>query len=333
MKKNSQKQFFLKISLLVGMLTIGLGVSTQSAHAAGTYNLGNINTQTLVSTSHTVTYTAGAHGAIFGTTPQTVTFGGDTTNVLAVPSPGYIFVQWSDGVTTAARNHTGVVADTTVSAIFALDVPLVNTNNVGVNLPATYTLSYSAQGNRGNILGTNPQTVSLGANGTSVTAVANNGYVFSRWSDGLTTATRTDTGIAHDVTRTALFVVASSGGSGSSYVAPTPSQILGSGVCSADLTITQKLKSGARDGQYLAYNNGVVTQVAVLQKQINRILAASYNQAAGPVDGKFGPLTKLGVQRLQAALMTILHADLGPAGTDGVVGAYTRAAINNSCGN
>jgi len=67
----------------------------------------------------TLTYTAGAHGGITGTSPQTVDYGGNGTLVTAVPSTGYHFVSWSDGVTTAARTDTNVTASKNVSATFA----------------------------------------------------------------------------------------------------------------------------------------------------------------------------------------------------------------------
>src|SRR5213594_4263265 len=51
--------------------------------------------------TYTLTYTAGAHGSITGTTPQTVNHGANGTAVTAVPSLGYHFVSWSDGVLTA----------------------------------------------------------------------------------------------------------------------------------------------------------------------------------------------------------------------------------------
>jgi len=108
-------------------------------------------------------------------------------------------------------------------------------------------------------------------------------------------------------------------------------QILGSGTCPASLIITDSMRLGDTDGIYDSYNAKTVTQVDILQKQINRILAASYTQAAGPTDGIFGPLTKKGVARLQTALNSILK----PNPTlliDGIVGPFTRKAINNSCG-
>lgn len=112
---------------------------------------------------------------------------------------------------------------------------------------------------------------------------------------------------------------------------PAVEETLGSGQCSADLIVTENMKQGDRDGNTSSYNNGTITQVALLQAHINRILAAQYDEAAGPVDGIFGPLTKKGVERLQAALQDSINADLGVAGIDGIVGPFTRNAINNSC--
>jgi parallel beta-helix repeat protein len=111
----------------------------------------------------------------------------------------------------------------------------------------------------------------------------------------------------------------------------SPENILDSGTCPAELMVTDNMKQGDRDGQYSAYNNGNVTQVALLQQHINRILAAQYNQAAGPIDGIFGPLTKQGVERLQTALNEVLQPNPLLI-IDGVVGPFTKSAINGSCG-
>ena len=67
----------------------------------------------------TLTYAAGAGGTISGITPQTVAYGGSGTQVTAVPSSGYGFVSWSDGVLTAARTDTNVTASKSVTASFA----------------------------------------------------------------------------------------------------------------------------------------------------------------------------------------------------------------------
>jgi uncharacterized repeat protein (TIGR02543 family) len=139
--------------------------------------------------TYTLTYTAGTGGSISGTSPQTVAYGSDGTEVTAVPDAGYQFTGWSDGVTTAARTDTNITADLSVTANFA---------------PLTYTLTYTA-GTGGSISGTSPQTVAYGGSGTAVMAVANTGYTFTSWSDGGTTATRTDTNVTANVSVTANF--------------------------------------------------------------------------------------------------------------------------------
>ena len=139
----------------------------------------------------TLTYTAGAGGTIEGTSPQTVNFGSDGTLVTAVPNTGYHFVDWSDGVLTAARTDLDVTANITVTANFAID---------------TFTLTYTA-GAGGTIEGTSPQTVNYGADGSLVTAVPNVGYHFVDWSDGVLTAARTDLDVTANVTVTANFAI------------------------------------------------------------------------------------------------------------------------------
>jgi uncharacterized cupredoxin-like copper-binding protein len=139
--------------------------------------------------TYTLTYTAGTGGTISGTSPQTVEHGGSGTAVMAVANTGYDFVRWSDGVTTAMRTDTLVMADIDVTAIFAIK---------------TYTLTYTA-GTGGTISGTSPQTVAYGGSGTAVMAVPDTGYRFTGWSDGVTTATRTDTNVTADRSVTAIF--------------------------------------------------------------------------------------------------------------------------------
>ncbi len=120
-------------------------------------------------------------------------------------------------------------------------------------------------------------------------------------------------------------------GNTSSNNTPSEGSTLGSGQCPANLIVTQNLKQGAVDGQYHPYTGETVDEVALVQSHINSILANYFNQAAGFVDGYFGPQTKQGVQRLQQTLQDEQGANLGPAGADGIVGPMTRAAINGSC--
>jgi hypothetical protein len=137
----------------------------------------------------TLTYNAGAGGSITGTTPQVVNCGADGSAVTANPDACYHFVNWSDGLATAARTDTNVLGDITVMANFAID---------------TFTLTYTA-GTGGTINGTSPQVVNCGADGTGVTAVPDAGFNFFQWSDGEANASRTDTNVLGDITVTANF--------------------------------------------------------------------------------------------------------------------------------
>ncbi len=95
----------------------------------------------------TLSYTAGTGGTLSGTTPQTVAYGGSGTEVTAVPNTGYHFVSWSDGILTAARTDTNVVADVSVTANFTQNEYTLTINSaygsVSVNDPAPYHYSDS----------------------------------------------------------------------------------------------------------------------------------------------------------------------------------------------
>ena len=65
-----------------------------------------------------------------GDTPQPVGYNGSGTAVTAVPSTGYHFAGWSDGVTTAARVDTGVRANIAVTALFAANPVLSTTTKL-----------------------------------------------------------------------------------------------------------------------------------------------------------------------------------------------------------
>lgn len=140
--------------------------------------------------TYTLNYVAGSGGSISGTNPQHVEPGNDGTEVTAVPDTGYHFTSWSDGVLTASRTDTNINADLTVTANFEIN---------------SYTLTYTAGAN-GTISGTSPQTVNHGSSGTEVTAEADAGFAFLDWSDGVLTASRTDTNVTGDIDVTANFV-------------------------------------------------------------------------------------------------------------------------------
>ena len=142
------------------------------------------------SETYTLNYSATEGGRIVGTTTQTVKKGGSGDSVIAIADEGYEFVGWSDGVAAAERTDTNVTEDITVTAQF--------------EEIKKYTLTYSAA-TGGYIEGESEQIVEEGANGSVVTAVADEGYEFVGWSDGVTTAERRDTNVAEDITVTAQF--------------------------------------------------------------------------------------------------------------------------------
>jgi hypothetical protein len=81
---------------------------------------------TVLPTTYTLTYAAGANGTIDGATSrtQTVDYGTSGTAVTAVPNAGYQFVKWSDDLTSNPRTDANVTANISVTAIFAIVAPV-----------------------------------------------------------------------------------------------------------------------------------------------------------------------------------------------------------------
>ena len=77
-------------------------------------------TATFAINQYPVNYTAGANGTLTGTASQTVNHGSNASAVTAVPHSGYHFVSWSDGVITAERTDSNIVANLSVTATFAM---------------------------------------------------------------------------------------------------------------------------------------------------------------------------------------------------------------------
>lgn len=65
-----------------------------------------------------LTYAAGVGGTLTGASEQVVAQGADGSAVIAVADTGYTFTQWSDGVLTASRTDTAVIAALSVTAQF-----------------------------------------------------------------------------------------------------------------------------------------------------------------------------------------------------------------------
>ena len=147
--------------------------------------------------------TNAAPGGSFGATTATVTTdvnptgggsvtgGGDipigsNTVLTAMPSNGWLFVNWSDGTTNSSDNIT-VVSNITYTANFAPAATVIaNVNPVPGG---------SATGSGTYFVGTSVQ----------LTTANSNGWMFTGWNDGIMTTTRTITVPATNITYTANF--------------------------------------------------------------------------------------------------------------------------------
>ncbi len=139
----------------------------------------------------TVTYDTSGNGTIEGKAVQTVYKSGSTEPVRAVPNEGNVFVQWSDGRKDPERYDYNVLESTTITAQFRPS--------------EKFQVTYKAQ-EGGSIRGMSEQLVEREQDAERVTAVGNSQYRFSKWSDGIKTASRKDTNITEAKTITAEFV-------------------------------------------------------------------------------------------------------------------------------
>jgi hypothetical protein len=190
-----------------------------SIGAATVYTFTNVTTNHTISAtfainSYTVTFVEGENGTIAGQKVQTVNYGDNCSEVTANPDTNYQFVNWTGSRTSIINPLTvlNVVSDMRITATFAIN---------------TFTLAYTAGAN-GSIIGTSPQTVAYGADGATVTAMADMGYHFVKWSDDVMTASRTDENVIGNISVTATFAEAETTAvltiavNGSGTVSPAP---------------------------------------------------------------------------------------------------------------
>ncbi len=215
---------------------------------------------------HRLAYTAGKNGTIKGASAQGVDPGGSGSPVTAVPDAGYHFTGWSDGIKTPGRTDSKVKTDLAVTASFAID---------------QHRLSYTAE-KHGSLDGVTPQEVAHGADATAVTAVAEKGYHFVSWSDGLTTAKRLDTKVTDDLTVSAAFAANTFtiGGRLSGLIKGT--QVVLQNNAGDDLTIT-----AAGDFKFAAeVSDAAPYAVTVLTQPASPNQICTVTGGAGKVSGK-----------------------------------------------
>jgi uncharacterized repeat protein (TIGR02543 family) len=162
---------------------------------------------TIVFTTTPPTYSisfASGSGPTSFTLPSTITgiSSGTSQNISEnATATGYTFAGWSS-------TSGGLTLDHASPAIFNMPSSNVTlTAQWSLNAPPTNrTLTYTP-GAHGSISGTTPQTIANGGSGTQVIAVPETGYHFVSWSDGSTSATRTDASITSDRTFSATFAI------------------------------------------------------------------------------------------------------------------------------
>jgi trimeric autotransporter adhesin len=140
-------------------------------------------TATFAIKQYSVTLTAGTGGTVSGAGNYNH---GQSVTITATPSAGYDFVKWSDNVTTASRTFNAT-ENVTLTATFAI-------KQYSVTLTAGTGGTVSGAGNYNH------------GQSVTITATPSTGYDFVKWSDNVTTASRTFNA-TENVTLTATFAI------------------------------------------------------------------------------------------------------------------------------
>ena len=208
-----------------------------------------------------ITYTASEGGSISGKATQKIEIGKSTSEVEAVPSEGYHFLSWSDGVDNQIRSDIAN-ENKTITASFAK------------NIYATITYS-AADG--GGIAGTVVQTTYVGSKTEEVTAVPFVDYDFIGWDDGVLTPSRTDI-VGENKTVTAMFAkkemtIAYTASEGGSIVGEVTQTI-------ARGQATERVVARADDGYvFVRWDDGSTNQVRFDQAKADATYKAIFKKA------------------------------------------------------
>lgn len=139
-------------------------------------------------------YTAGEGGTVDGETmvTQYVKSGKSGVAVQAIPGAGYLFKQWDDGSTANPRTDESVTGSLSVTAEFTDQVSLA------------YDAGDHGSLNAGQSLVT--QSVTNGEDGSAVTVVPDEGYMFYCWSDYVMANPRIDKAVTENLSVTAYYI-------------------------------------------------------------------------------------------------------------------------------
>ena len=164
------------------------------------------------------------------------------TKVVAVPKEGFSFDRWSDGLESAERQDA---RDVTVVAMFR------------VKPKPTYTITYLLGEHGAALLGSPYQSRTEGDYTAPVTAVAQTGFRFLQWNDGVKDNPRTDKVTAENKTFTAqftqLFTLTYVAGDGGTIVGTTPQTVDAGG---SGTEVEAKANAGYR---FVKWDDGITT--------------------------------------------------------------------------
>ena len=153
----------------------------------------NVTAQFAVNGNFVVTPVAGPGGSLSPNLAQVVAPGG-VVQFTALPAPGFVIQSVSGCGGGLAGN---VFTTAPVQANCQVQATFKSSNEI-------FELNYLA-GPNGSIQGDADQLVPAGGDGEPVTAVADPGFFFVKWSDGLVQANRHDVNVSSDITVTAEF--------------------------------------------------------------------------------------------------------------------------------
>lgn len=185
--------------------TLSAGSGNKTVYVKFKDNNGAVSTYSDSINRITYSVTYNGNGITSGSVPEDttdynyneiVTVPGNTGNLIRT---GYDFTGWNTKPDGTGINYP---ADGTGTFTIGADNVVLYANWT----IKKYTLTYAAGAN-GSISGSTSQIIDHGANGTAVTAVPLIGYHFVSWSDGVTTANRTDANITDNMNLTANFAI------------------------------------------------------------------------------------------------------------------------------
>ena len=190
--KRLNKLYFIIVTLIIGLISVMLFACAPHSEGEGGTHIPPPTDPPIVDDDRltfTVQYYVDEGGRIEGEQTQRIKEGSDAEKVIAIAAEGYEFIGWSDGLTEPERQEKNVTANMHIKAKFEKNV---------------FTLTYVAE-TGGIIVGEDFQTVKKGSNSRYVAAIAETGYRFVKWSDGITSVQRQEKAVSNDKTIRAIF--------------------------------------------------------------------------------------------------------------------------------